>query len=132
MPTKLTVNAASLTAGVSFLQLALNNQNVPLSRDGDGNISGTKVMTLPDSFPGVITIKAILPTDWKLSLSIQTIPDKDSVLSQDITGTIGDNLEDHWTGQLNLSPPAPALTASKAKVKAGAKAKMDTKEKRKS
>lgn len=121
MATKYTVSATSQTPGVTFLQLTVNLQNVPLNRDSDGNIAGTKVMTLPDQFPGDVIIKALLPTDWALSLSIKTIPDKKSVLSQDIKGTIGDGLRDEWNGTLTLSPPSPTATNPGA-VKGGGKA----------
>ena len=116
MATKYTVSATSQTPGVTFLQLTLNLQNVPLKRDSDGNISGTKVMTLPDTFPGDVIIKAILPTDWTLSLSIKTIPDKKSVLSQDIKGTIDDGLRDEWNGTLKLSPPTPTQATEGGKA----------------
>ena len=97
MPTKFTVIATSQTAGITFLQLTVNNQNVSLSRDSGGNISGTKVMMLPDSFPAAVTIKALLPTDWTLSLNVETIPDKKSVLKQatEESGTLVGGVASH-------------------------------------
>ena len=124
MPTKFTVIATSQTAGITFLQLTVNNQNVSLSRDSGGNISGTKVMMLPDSFPAAVTIKALLPTDWTLSLNVETIPDKKSVLKQDLREAIGDDLEDHHNETLTLSPPAATAMTSMAIIKAKPKVKV--------
>ncbi len=112
MPNAFTVTATSQTPGVTFLQLTLDMQDVPLQRDSSGNISGTKVMTLPNQFTGDVTIKALLPTDWTLSLSIRTVPDKTSVFKQDITGTIDDSLKDEWNGTLTLSPPSGSITSA--------------------
>jgi hypothetical protein len=110
MPNKYTVNASCATGEVTFLKLMLNGSKVPLSADGAGNFSGSTTLSLPDSFQGTITIKALRPTGWTVSLEVLTIPNSISVLKQDIKGTIKekDNLKGSWSGQLKLSAATPA------------------------